>query len=391
MNMNLLPDTLETEDFDPAIEAGLELEEAARRMGLCGERDQSILQRLRLPERESRVSLPETALRIQHSTALGPSIGAVDLRPDASVNELCAAAMAQTWQCALLDLPFGGAAGAIVCDPNRLSERELKSLAHRYVGSLMLGTAKDVLMPGRGCHEMVMDWMARRVEPGAVLERPAIAPGVFVLLRQILAERSQPLTGSRVAIQGFGRTGGSLAKSLHEAGARIVALSDLSGALHRDSGLDVAVVGDYFHRQGRLLDCPEGEPAGNLDLLQAPCDVLILAAAPHQVNAWLAGKIAASIVMEVEAHAVGSGAAAILEQRDRMVIPALLARAGGTLALYHQWMERARGAPPVNLDCARLLRAWAETQSAMRLFRVSVRQGAMLAAIGRLAVALRLE
>ena len=129
--MSFLPSTLDVEDFDPAVEAGLELEEAARRMGMFSEGDKPILQRLRLPERELRVCLPEIGLRVQHSTALGPSIGTVDLRPDASINELCAAAMAQTWQCALLDLPMGGAAGAIVCDPARLSEHELKSLAHR--------------------------------------------------------------------------------------------------------------------------------------------------------------------------------------------------------------------------------------------------------------------
>ncbi len=395
--MNFLPSTLETEDFDPAVEAGLELEEAARRMGLFGEGDQPILRRLRLPEREVRVCLPETALRVQHSTALGPSIGAVDLRPDVSINELCAQAMAQTWQCALLDLPLGGAAGAIVCDPDRLSEPALKSLAHRYLGSLegILGPTKDILMPGRGCHDMVMDWMSRRVEPGAALERPGVAPGVLVLLRQILAERGKksadPFAGRRIAIQGFGRTGSTLAKSLYDAGARVIALSDLSGALHRDSGLDVAAVGDYIGKHQRLLGCPEGEPAGNLDLLQSPCDVLILAAAPRQVNAWLAGKIAAPIVMEVAERAICPGAAAVLEQGNRLVIPSLLARAGGTLALYHEWMERSRGAEPVEFDTSRLLRAWADTQAAMRLFKVSVRQGAMLAAIGRLTVALRLD
>jgi glutamate dehydrogenase/leucine dehydrogenase len=386
--MSFLPSTLDVEDFDPAVEAGLELEEAARRMGMFGEGDKPILQRLRLPERELRVCLPEIGLRVQHSTALGPSIGTVDLRPNVGINELCAAAMAQTWQCALLDLPMGGAAGAIVCDPAHLSERELKSLAHRYVAAIMPGAARDVLTPGRGCHDMVMDWMARRVEPGAALQRPAVAPGAFELLRQIIASAFR---GKRIAIQGFGRTGSALAKMLVEAGARVVAVSDLSGALYRDSGLNVAAVQEYSERHRRLLDCLEGEAVSNVDLLQSPCDVLILAAAPRQVNAWLAGKITAPIVMEVTEHAICPGAAAILEQDDRLVIPSLLARAGGTLALYHEWMERARGAPPVDFDAARLLRAWSDTQSAMRLFKVSVCQAAMLAAIGRLAVALRLD
>ena len=386
--MSFLPSTLDVEDFDPAVEAGLELEEAARRMGMFGEGDKPILQRLRLPERELRVCLPEIGLRVQHSTALGPSIGTVDLRPDVGINELCAAAMTQTWQCALLDLPMGGAAGAIVCDPARLSEHELKSLAHRYVAALMPGAARDVLTPGRGCHDTVMDWMSRRVEPGSALQRPAVAPGVFVLLRQILADSFH---GKRIAIQGFGRTGSALAEMLHQAGARVVAVSDLSGALYRDSGLDITAVQEYFERRQRLLDCPAGEAIGNLDLLQSPCDVLILAAAPHQVNAWLAGRITAPIVMEVTEHAIGPGAAAILEQGDRLVIPSLLARAGGTLALYHEWMERARGAPPVEFDVSRLLRAWSDTQSAMRLFKVSARQAAILAAGGRLVVALRLD
>src|ERR1035438_7310751 len=233
-----------------------------------------------------------------------------------------------------------------------------------------------------------MDWMSRRVEPGSALQRPAVAPGVFVLLRQILADSFH---GKRIAIQGFGRTGSALAEMLHQAGARVVAVSDLSGALYRDSGLDITAVQEYFERRQRLLDCPAGEAIGNLDLLQSPCDVLILAAAPHQVNAWLAGRITAPIVMEVTEHAIGPGAAAILEQGDRLVIPSLLARAGGTLALYHEWMERARGAPPVEVDVSRFLRAGPDTDSAMRFFKVSARQAAILAAVGRLVVALRLD
>jgi len=391
--MSALPNYLppvEPEEFDPAVEAGLELEEAAKRLGL----EEPILQRLRLPEREIRVHLPETAFRAQHSTALGPSLGAVALRSDASLSTLRAEAMAQTWQSALLDLPMGGAAGAILCDPQKLNERALKVLAQRYVTALgpTLGLTRDLLMPGDGCHEMVAGWMSRRVEAGTMLSRPVVAQGVAALLLRILEERRLKLSEQRIAIQGFGFDGRSLAELLFQAGARIVALSDISGALYRDSGLNVPAVAEHASRHHRVLGCSEGDAVTNLELLECPCDVLILAAAPRQVNTRVAGRIVASIVLEVVDHAVGTPATQVLGDRDRLVIPGLLARAGASEVHFQEWLERARGViPPPAYDGSRLLRAWEETQSSVRFFKVSVKQGALLVALGRLAAALRLD
>ncbi len=391
--MSALPNYLppvEPEEFDPAVEAGLELEEAAKRLGL----EEPILQRLRLPEREIRVHLPETAFRVQHSTALGPSLGAVALRPDVSLGTLRAEAMAQTWQSALLDLPMGGSAGAILCDPQKLNERALKLLGQRYAASLgpILGLTKDLLMPGVGCHEMVAGWMSRRVEAGTMLSRPAVAQGVVALLRRILEERRLKLAEQRIAIQGFGFDGRATAELLYESGARIVALSDISGALYRDAGLHVPAIAEYASQHHRLLGCAEGEAVSNLELLECPCDVLILAAAPRQVNTRVAGRIVASIVLEVVDHAIGLPASKILSDRDRLVVPAMLARGGAGEASFQEWLERARGVivPPI-YDGSRLLRAWEETQSSVRFFKVSVKQGAMLVALGRLAAALRLD
>jgi glutamate dehydrogenase/leucine dehydrogenase len=380
--VNLLPLTVAgPQDLDPVVEAGADLEKAARRMGL----EPSILQRLRLPEREVRAYLPETAFRVQHSTALGPSLGTVVLRPDALMGEVRGAAMAQTWQCALLDLPMGGAAGAILCDPDRLTERQLKSLAHRYVASLagILGPTSDLLTPGRGCHDMIAGWMLRRLEPGTVLSRPAVAQGIFQLLRRILEERGATLAEQRVAIQGFGSTGRELAGMLHESRARVVALSDVSGGLYRDSGLNVPAVDN--------MGCSEGDAIDNLELLKAPCDILVLAAAPRQVNAWLAEKVAAGIVIEAVQGALLPSAEGVLEEAGRLVIPSLIARAGGTLSIFHEWMERVRGVPPAEFDCARLLHAWSEVQRAMHSFKVQVKQAALLVAIERVARTLRFD
>lgn len=391
--MSALPNYLppvEPEEFDPAVEAGLELEEAAKRLGL----EEPILQRLRLPEREIRVHLPTTAFRVQHSTALGPSLGAVTLRPDVSLSTLRAAAMAQTWQCALLDLPMGGAAGAIVCDPQKLNERALKLVAQRYVDALSptIGLTQDLLTPGEGCHEMVAGWMSRRVEAGTVLTRPVVAPGTFALLQRILEKRRVKFAEQRIAIQGFGFDGRALAEMLFEPGARIVALGDISGALYRDSGLNVSAVAEHASRHSRLLGCAEGEAISNLELLECPCDVLILAAAPRQVNTRIAGKVVASVVIEVVDHAIGPTAAKVMGDRDRLVIPSVLARGGAASMHFQDWLERARGVTrPLTHDASRLLRAWDETQSATRFFKVPVKQGAMMVALGRLASALRLD
>lgn len=393
---DFLPATTEPEEFEPAVEAALELEQAARVLGL----EESVLTRLRLPERESRVYLPETAFRVQHSTALGPSLGPVDWRPEASLSELRAAAMAQTWQSALLGLPLGGAAGAILCDPAKVNERGIKSLAQRYVTFLDL--RHDLLTPGDDCHPTVLGWMSRRAEPGIVLglapelggPPPDLRPtalGAFLLLERILEERRQPLREQRIAIQGFGRTGQALAEQLYRAGARIVALSDISGALYNDSGLDVPQVSAYAAQHHRLLGCLQGEGITNLDLLEAPCDVLVLAAAARQVNLRVAMKIQAPIVIEVAEQAICPPAAKVLDDQDRLVIPSLLARGGASVAFFQEWMERARGATPCTFDGSRIIHAWENSRSQAQHFKVPLRLGVMIAAVGRVAAAVRLN
>ena len=238
---------------------------------------------------------------------------------------------------------------------------------------------------------MIAGWMSRRLEPGTVLSRPGVAQGIFELLRRILEERGATLSEQRVAIQGFGSTGRELAGMLHESHARVVALSDLSGGLYRDSGLDVAAVINESAQGRELAGCSEGDAIDNLDLLRTPCDILVLAAAPRQVNAWLAQKISATTVVEAFEHALLPGAESVLEEGGCLVIPSLVARVGGTLSIFHEWMERARGVPAAGFDRPRLLHAWAKVEGAMRSFKVPAKQAALLIAVDRLAGTLRFD
>jgi glutamate dehydrogenase/leucine dehydrogenase len=264
------------------------------------------------------------------------------------------------------------------------------------------GPGHDLLTPGEACHPTVIGWMSRRAEPGAVLGLPAdlggppvdlrpAALGVFLLLERLLEERRQPLREQRIAIQGFGRTGRALAEQLYRAGARIVAVSDISGALYREPGLTVPQVTDYAGQHHRLLGCLEGDGITNLDLLEAPCDILVLAAAPRQVNSRVAAKIQAGIVIEIAPHAIYAPAAKVLDEQDRLVIPSLLALGGASLAFFQEWMERARGATLCTFDGQRLIHAWEDGRSQAQHFKVPLRQGLMIAAISKVAAAVRLN
>ncbi len=420
---DFLPALQETEEqFDPAVEARLVFEEAARRLDL----EDWIVHRLRQPQREIIVHLPRrpaggqagmfTAFRVQHSTARGPALGGLHLRPDAYLAQVKAEAMEKTWQCALLDLPLGGGAGAIVCDPEQLTERELRTLARDYIWALhdVVGCCQNLVAPGDGANEQIMAWMwsayARArgpLEPGAILGKPAAlgagtvpsdptGRGLFLLLETILAERGMPLQGLRVSVQGFDKTGAALALLLFEAGARLVAVNDISGGLYREEGLDIAAVRAFVQRAGMLFGYPEAEAVSNAEVLETPCDVLVLAAGEGQLAAQSAGRVQARIVLEASAEAICRAADKILQARDVLVVPDILASAGGTVACFLEWAQSLRwscwslGESEAFLK-NRLQTAYARASAVALSYNLDLRQAAHLAAVERLAAVLRLR
>jgi len=419
---DLLPLAAIEEDLDSYLECTLELEEAAHVLDL----EDWIVERLRHPEREITANLllvrddgqalNFTAFRVQHSSARGLGLGGVRLSPHAQLSDTRALAMNTTWQCALLDVPFGGAAGAVVCDPGKLSERELRHVSKDYVRALRgtIGPCTDVLMEDLGSNPQVLAWMldahARaggRLEPGAVAGKPAVlfglpdhadaaAQGVFESLRMAAEESGRKLTGLRIALQGLGQTGSALARLLDDAGARLVAVADISGGLQLDAGLPVPALREWIANKGVLLGFAEAEPVGNAEVLEADCDVLVLAAAPRQVSAATAPHIHAPLVIEAVAGAVTHAAARILEERDVSVVPALLGGAGATAAAYLEWSLNL-GHEGFLLDGVeenirlRIKAAYSEARRAAQRHSVTLRRGALLAAVEKVAQALRLR
>jgi len=419
---DLLPLAAIEEEFDAYFESTLELEEAARVLDL----EDWIVERLRHPEREITANLvlvrdngqalPCTALRVQHSSARGPLLGGIRLSPHTQLSEVRALAMNMTWQCALLDVPFGGAAGALVCDPAKLSERELRHLSKDYVTALrgILGPGTDVLMEDLGSNPQVLAWMldahARavgRLEPGAVTGKPGVlfglpghadaaAQGLFDTLTLALGESGRKLAGLRVALQGVGQTGSALARLLDDAGARLVAAADISGGVQSDEGLPVPALLGWIASQGMLLGFPEAEPLPNAEVLETGCDVLVLVAAPRQVTAANAARIRAPLVVEAVEGAITHTAGQILEERGLVAIPAILAGAGATAAAYLEWSLNL-GHEGFLLDGVeenirlRIEGAYREARRAAQRYKVNLRRGALLAAVEKVAAALRLR
>ena len=410
------------EEYDPFFEATVLFEEAARHLDL----EDHLEQRLKHAEREVTLHLPLvmdtgqvstfTAYRVQHSTVRGPSLGGVRLSADVRLTDVQAAAMARTWECALLDLPFGGSAGAIGCDPARLSERELRHLVKDYTSGLgeLIGPFQDVVTPDAGCNDLIMAWMADsyarlrgHAGPGGITGKPlvlgglmdrsaAASQGVFLPLQEALTACGLPLQKQRIAIQGFGAVGLGVARLLFQAGARIVAISDISGGLLNEHGLDIPAVESFVQRQGMLLGYPEAEAVRNADVLEAASDVLILAAAERQLTTSNAERLQATIVLEGTRGAVTRSADRILDTRGLMVIPDLLGTAGVCIAAFLEWVQNVRYASVTPAEVEERLKgcvqaAYRATSEAARRYATSLRHAAHLIAVDRVAAALRLH
>ncbi len=415
----LPPEMVELEqDTDALLELSAQVEQAARTLDL----EDWIVQRLKHAEREITVNLPLvrdngaaatcTGFRVQHCSVHGPCLGPVLLSPEAHLSHLRALAMHISLQCALLGLPAAGSAGALVCDPEQLSERELRRVVKDYVTALRdcVGAYKDVLAPDG--NEFAMAWMYQAlarahgdVEPAAVVGKPAVlggvaednsagGTGVFVLVEQVLAEQARALAEARVAIQGLGRVGASAARLLHGASAKVVAVADKSGGVCSEDGLDIPGLLAHVERTHFVLGYAPAEPASNAEVLEAACDVLIAAAAERQINMQNAPRIHASLVVEATRGAVTPAAEKILRARGITVVPDVLGTAAATVAWFVEWQHGIHFAAPMpaevqNAVRTRLLEAWRAVRKQSGREAVSLRAAAYIVALGRLAAAMR--
>jgi len=357
-----------------------------------------------------------TGYRVHHSTVLGPTKGGIRYSPEVRLNEVRALAMWMTWKSALMHLPYGGAKGGVACDPRHLSPDELQRLTRRYATevSLLLGPQSDIPAPDVGTTAQIMAWIMDTYSmqrgysvPSVVTGKPiviggsmgrsdATGRGVMLITREAARLRGIPLAGSRVVIQGFGNVGEAAARLLHEQGCRIVALSDVDGGIYDPAGLDPQAVLGHVRTAGGLARYPGAEPVSNAELLELPCDVLVPAAIEGQITADNAARIRAAVIVEGANGPTTPEADAILAGRDVLVVPDILANAGGVSVSYFEWVQDLQSyfwsEEEINAHLERIMVSTFERVAAVaRDRRVTLRMAALIVAVRRVADALMIR
>jgi glutamate dehydrogenase (NAD(P)+) len=297
--------------------------------------------------------------RITHNVARGPSKGGIRYHPAVTLDEVKALAMAMTWKCALMNLPFGGAKGGVVCDPRAMSVGELERMTRRFTSEIVneIGPEKDIPAPDVGTTPQVMAWIfdtfsmnqghsvlsvvtGKPLAVGGSLGREeATGRGVLFCLEEALEKDGTSPEGLRIAVQGFGNVGAVFARLAADAGATIVAISDSSGGVLNDKGIDIAAALAHTRAGGRLAEFGGGEAISNDELVLLPCDVLAPCALEQVINEQNADQVRARIVVEGANGPTTPAADEILRENDVRVIPDVLANAGGVVVSYFEWVQ----------------------------------------------------
>jgi glutamate dehydrogenase (NAD(P)+) len=320
------------------------------------------------PERELRVEVAIEldngeignfiGYRIQHDNARGPYKGGLRYHPLVDVDEARSLASLMTWKTAVVDVPFGGGKGGVNCDPKALSPRELERLTRRFTQQIhdFIGPVKDIPAPDLGTDAQVMAWIANEYakfhgfQPACVTGKPvelhgspgreaATGFGVYLMTREVLSRLGRPLVGATVAIQGYGNVGGYTARFLHEAGAKIVAVSDAHGAVFRPEGLDIEALDRHVGEARKVVGFTGGDAGTNERLLTMPVDVLIPAALGGVFDAALAREAQARLVVEAANSPLWPEADEVFRKKEIPVVPDILANAGGVLVSYFEWVQ----------------------------------------------------
>ncbi len=306
-----------------------------------------------------------TGYRVLHSTVRGPGKGGIRFAPDVSLDEVRALATWMTWKCAVVNIPFGGAKGGVICNPQKMSKLELERLTRRYTAELAnwLGPEKDVPAPDVGTNEQTMAWVmdtyamhlgqaTTAVVTGKPIElggsagrREATGRGVMMCCNRAIAKLGIKKEGCRVVIQGFGNVGSLAAELMHKAGYKIVGLADIAGGLYNESGFDVPKVIDWVYAQKRMLqDFPAGgTKMTSRDVLFQPCEIVIPAAIENQITEKNASQVQARILCEGANGPTTSQADAIIDAKGIFTVPDILGNAGGVTVSYFEWVQDRQG------------------------------------------------
>lgn len=335
--------------------------------------DPDLYKVLRVPNREITTYIPVfmddghievfTGYRVQHNFARGPAKGGIRYAPDVTIDEVRALAAWMTWKCAVVNIPFGGAKGGIICDPSQMSQSELERMTRRYTAELIdfIGPERDVPAPDMNTNEQTMAWImdtysmhARHTVTAVVTGKPidlsgsrgrreATGRGLLIVINEAVKKLEMKPENTRVVVQGSGNVGGIAAMLLHETGYKVVAISDIHGGIHNPNGLDIPHVLAHLHQHKSLEKYPEADPVSNHELLELDCEVLLPAATENQITSTNASRIKCKILAEGANGPTTAAADDILEQQGVFVIPDILANAGGVTCSYFEWVQDRMG------------------------------------------------
>ena len=381
---------------------------------------------LRHSEKEITISVPVlmdngevevfTGYRVLYNTSRGPAKGGIRFDMNVTLDEVKALAAWMTWKCAVVNLPFGGAKGGVICDPLKMSVSELERLTRRYTAGIIntLGPDSDVPAPDVNTNERVMAWVmdtysmhmrhtvtavvtGKPVEMGGSLgRREATGRGVMFVTREALRHLGIPMNGATVAVQGFGNVGSVAADLLTKQGCKIVAISDRTGGYHNKAGIDIPKAIEYVRQHKSLDGYKGGDPISNDDLLTLPVDVLVPAALENVITSKNAGKVQAKIIAEGANGPTTAGADNILDEKGIFVIPDILANAGGVTVSYFEWVQDRGGyfwsEETVNNRLEEIMtRSFTDVLGLSKQHKVNMRTAAYMLSISRVATVHRLR
>ena len=356
---------VEAATLNPYEMAVQQFEAAAEKLNLS----EDMREILRQPKRELTVNFPVrldtgqikmfTGYRVQHNVNRGPAKGGIRYGPDVTLDEVKALAMWMSWKCAVVGIPFGGAKGGVICDPKNMSRAELERLTRRYTTeiSIVIGPQRDIPAPDVNTNSQVMGWIMDTYSmhegysiPAIVTGKPlsiggsegrndATATGVLFVTRQAARHMDIPLQGARVSIQGYGNAGSIAARLFHNEGCKVVAVSDTRGGIYNEVGLDPAAVLRHKQEHGSVVSFPNAQKVSVQDVLEVPCEILIPAATESVITTANANRIQARIVSEAANGPTTPEADKILFKKGIVVVPDILANAGGVTVSYFEWVQ----------------------------------------------------
>jgi glutamate dehydrogenase (NAD(P)+) len=404
------------EDLNPYRIAQIQFDIGAEHLKL----DPGMRQVLRSPKRVLEVSVPTkmdngqvkvfTGFRVQHNVARGPAKGGIRYHPNCSLDEVKALATWMTWKCATVNIPFGGGKGGVICDAKRMSKPELERMTRRFAFEILpiIGPEQDIPAPDMYTDSQTMAWIMDTYSMtkgysslGVVTGKPlslggsegrneATARGCLVVVEEACKLKKMSLRGASVAIQGFGNAGSVAARLFTEKKAKVVAISDSRGGVFNSRGIDPLKAMRYKERSGTVVGMPGTSRISNDDLLTMKCDILIPAALENVITLNNADQIKAKIIAEAANGPTTPHADEVLARRGIMVIPDILANAGGVTCSYFEWVQDLQSffwsESEVNAKLEHVMRrAFTEVQESSRKHRTHMRTGAYALAVGRVA------